>query len=451
MQEITRRALLTSTAELIRKRKLSPVELTRSTLARIAKLNPELNAFITITADAAMARARELEAEQMRGRFRGPLHGIPIGLKDLYDTAKVRTTAASAHFANRVPDSDAIVVARLRDAGAVIIGKLNMDEFAFNFTSETSHFGPVHNPWKRGYTPGGSSGASAAAVAAGLCQGALGSDTGGSIRLPAALCGIVGFKPTFGLLPTGGVLPLAWSLDHAGPMARTVEDTRLLLAGMGLPLNPPARALKNVRLGIPRAIFWEKLSPEVERVVHDAVQALARLTAGAREVALPPLEMDGPLPGIYAAIIMAEAYAYHETRVRTNPEKFHPATLANLKTGAAVPAATYIHARREMDRVRAASVALFQDSDLLVMPTTAGPAFPLGSTADLIYLRNLAPWNYYGLPAISLPCGFTSSGLPIGLQIVGPAQADSLVMAAAEAYQHQTDWHNRHPPYTQEK
>ncbi|MDX1983959.1 MAG: amidase, partial [Bryobacteraceae bacterium] len=162
MQEITRRALLTSTAELIRKRKLSPVELTRSTLARIAKLNPELNAFITITADAAMARARELEAEQMRGRFRGPLHGIPIGLKDLYDTAKVRTTAASAHFASRVPDSDATVVARLRDAGAVIIGKLNMDEFAFNFTSETSHFGPVHNPWKRGYTPGGSSGASAA-------------------------------------------------------------------------------------------------------------------------------------------------------------------------------------------------------------------------------------------------------------------------------------------------
>jgi aspartyl-tRNA(Asn)/glutamyl-tRNA(Gln) amidotransferase subunit A len=436
---------IAETAALIRRKKVSPLELTRDTLARLEKLNARLNAFIAVTAEAALRQARELEAEQMRGRFRSPLHGIPIGLKDLYDTAGVRTTAASAHFADRVPDKDAAIVARLRQAGAVFPGKLNMDEFAFHFTSETSHFGPTQNPWKIGYTPGGSSGASAVAVSAGLCAAALGSDTGGSIRLPAALCGIVGFKPALGSLPTDGVLPLAWSLDHAGPMARTVEDARLAAAGMGLSLAAPP-PLKTIRLGIPRAIFWDGVTPETERLVREAIHLLARGTAGARDVTLPPLEMDGPLPKVYSTIIMAEAFAYHEERVRRQPDKFHPATLANLKIGAAIPLSAYIHARREMDRARASTAALFTEADLLVMPAAPGPAFALGSTADLIYLRNLAPWNYYGLPGISVPCGFTRDGLPVGLQIVGPAQSGALVLAAAEAYQRLTDWHTRRPP-----
>jgi aspartyl-tRNA(Asn)/glutamyl-tRNA(Gln) amidotransferase subunit A len=436
------RLTLAEAGNLVRRRKVSPVELTRHSLARIEKLNPSLNAFITLTADAALAQARELEREQMRGRLRGPLHGIPIALKDLYDTAGVRTTAASAHFRDRIPQQDATVVQSLRRAGAVSLGKLNMDEFAFNFTSETSHFGPVQNPWKRGYTPGGSSGASAAAVAAGLCYGALGSDTGGSIRLPAAFCAIAGFKPTFGRVPTEGVLPLAWSLDHAGPMCRTVADARLLLAGMGLTPSPERRGLKSVRIGVPRSPYFDKIDPEVETAIAKALGVLARMTAGVRDVSLPQLPADPAMPVLprtYATVIMAEAYAYHEERLKKAPEKFHRGTRANLELGAAVPASAYVLARREMDRLRASSGDLFSAADLLVMPTAPGPAFPLGSRADLIYLRNLAPWNLYGLPAISAPCGVTRSGLPVGLQIVGPAGADALVLAVAEAYQAGTD------------
>lgn len=378
----------------------------------------------------------------------GAARGMTVGLKDLYDTAGVKTTAASAHFAERVPLRDAAIVGKLRAWGAAFVGKLNMDEFAFNFTSETSHFGPVQNPWKRGYTPGGSSGASAAAVAAGVCEGALGSDTGGSIRLPAALCGVVGFKPTHGRLPLDGVLPLAWSLDHAGPLARTVADARRLLAGMGLELPKAKRSWKTVRLGIPRAVYWEKLDSETERLVSSAVELLARSVGGYVQVKLPALRMDeglGVLPATYGTIIMAEAFAYHEERLRRVPEKFHELTRANLEIGAKVPVGEYARARVEMEALRAGSGALFEGVDVLVMPTAPGQAFPLGSKADLIYLRNCAPWNLYGLPAVSVPCGFTSAGLPVGLQIVGRAGADELVLALAELYEKQTEWTRRRP------
>ncbi|MFN7920465.1 MAG: amidase [Bryobacteraceae bacterium] len=435
-------------AALIRRRRLSPVELVKASLARIERLNPSLNAVITPMNESALARARELEAEQMRGKVRGPLHGIPIGLKDLYDTAGVRTTAASAHFATRVPDKDATVVARLREAGAVAIGKLNMDEFAFNFTSETSHFGPTHNPWKRGYMPGGSSGASAVALAAGLCMGALGSDTGGSIRLPAAVCGITGFKPSYGKLPADGVLPLAWSLDHVGPMARTAADAHAMMAAMGAPVAVDKRPLKSVRIGIPRARYWEKIAPETGKLVSAAVELLGKIAGGAREVQIPMLEGNAELamlPKVYGSIIMPEAFAYHEQRIRTEPEKFHAVTIGLLKAGQATPVGEYARALQDMAALRTSSRELFRDADLLVMPAAPGPAFPLGSQADLIYLRNLAPWNLLGLPAISVPCGLTGEGLPVGMQIVGPANGDALVLAAAEAYQRETDWHRRHP------
>src|SRR5687768_1898683 len=293
---------LSAASELVRARRVSPVALTNACLARIERLNPILNAYITVTAADALAAAKAAEAEIAKGMWRGPLHGMPIALKDLFDTAGVRTTAASAIFAERVPSEDADVVRRLKAAGAVLLGKLNMQEFAYGDTSAQSHFGPVRNPWNRELVSGGSSGGSAAAVAAGLCYGALGTDTGGSIRQPAAYCGIVGLKPTFGLVSTRGVVPLSWSLDHVGPMCRTVADTALLLqviAGYdsldtnSLAGTPPdyARAMRQnvsrLRLGIPRSPFYESLDPEIEQAVNRAVQVLGGMTASIRDVELP--------------------------------------------------------------------------------------------------------------------------------------------------------------------
>lgn len=435
-------------AALVRRRRVSPVELTQAALERIERLQPRLNAFITVTGEAALGQARRLEEEQRRGRIRSPLHGIPVALKDLFDTAGVRTTAASAQYAGRAPTEDATVVRRLREAGAVIAGKLNMDEFAYSFTSETSHFGPAENPWKAGYSPGGSSGGSGAAVAAGLCYGALGSDTGGSIRLPAALCGIVGFKPTYGALPTGGVIPLAWSLDHAGPMCRSVEDVRLMLAAMGLRLAPPARPVKALRIGIPRAVYFEQLEAETAGAVEEAIGVLRRLTAGTRDVQLPALRLSqglASLPDAYGSIITAEAYTFHEAMLAAHPERYHPLTRETIELGRAVSAPAYIRARREMEELRRSSDRLFTDADLLAMPSAPAPAFPLGSRPGLDYLRNLAPWNLYGLPAVSVPCGFTRDGLPIGLQLVGPAGQDALVLAAAQAYEQAAGWRQKHP------
>lgn len=435
-------------AALVRRRRVSPVELAQAALERIERLQPKLNAFITITGEAALEEARRLEEERRAGRLRGPLHGIPIALKDLYDTAGVRTTAASAQYADRVPAEDATVVRRLREAGAVIVGKLNMDQFAYSFTSETSHFGPTENPWKAGYSPGGSSGGSAAAVAAGLCYGALGSDTGGSIRLPAALCGIVGFKPTYGALPADGVIPLAWSLDHVGPMCRSVEDVRLILAAMGMRLGQPAHPVKSLRIGIPRAVYFDQLEAETAAAVEEAIRVLGRLSAGAREVQLPPLRLSpglASLPDAYGTIITAEAYTFHEAMLAAHPERYHPATRETIELGKAVSAPAYIRARREMEELRRSSGSLFAGVDLLALPTAPGPAFPLGSRPGLYYLRNLAPWNLYGLPAISIPCGFTRDGLPVGLQLVGPSGQDALVLFAAEAYERATPWRRKRP------
>lgn len=426
-------------ARMVRARKVSPLELTQAALERVEKQRG-LNAFITVTAEDALRTARELTG----ARVRGPLHGIPIAVKDLYDTAGVRTTAASAHFADRVPTVDAEVVARLKAAGAVLLGKLNMDEFAYNFTSETSVYGVAHNPWKRGYTPGGSSGGSGVAVAAGLCYGALGSDTGGSIRLPAALCGVVGFKPTYGALPARGVLPLSWSLDHVGPMCRTVEDTRLMVGAMGMPIG--AASVKGLRVGVPRSVYWEKVHPEVSALVEKAAGVLG----GVREVTIPALRMMEQIPVLpadYGTVITVEAFAYHEERVRRAPEKFHKGTLASVRNGEGVPAAVYARAVRVMLEAREQNRALlFRDADVLAMPSAPGPAFALGSEADLIYLRNLAPWNFYGLPAVSVPCGFTKEGLPVGLQLVGPAGSDAVVLAAAEVVEKALGVSARHAP-----
>jgi aspartyl-tRNA(Asn)/glutamyl-tRNA(Gln) amidotransferase subunit A len=454
---------LSDAGDLLQARKVSPVELTTACLARIELLNPALNAFITVTGEQALADARAAESEIARGRRRGPLHGIPIALKDLFDTAGVRTTAGSAVFADRVPPEDAEVVRRLKASGAIMLGKLNMHEFAYGDTSAQTHFGPVRNPWDRARVPGGSSGGSAAAVAARLCYGALGSDTGGSIRQPAAYCAIVGLKPTYGLVSTRGVVPLSWSLDHVGPMCRSVADTAILLqpiAGydprdtnsINAALPDYRKALRQkvsaLRIGIPRAVFYEMLDPEIEQAVRDALQVIGKLTASTRDVELPAYRT--------VPVVGAEAYAFHAPYFTKTPQLYQSGTRQRLEGGATVSASAYIEGRRELDRLRRAVMTVFSDVDLLVTPTTPilpqtideavnSPSVPPAGGVALS-LRNTQPFDIFGLPSISVPCGFSRGGLPIGLEISGPRLGESQVLALAHAYEQATDWHRRTPP-----
>ena len=448
--------------ELLRTRKVSPVELTNACLARIERLNPVLNAFITVMAEQALDDARAAEAEIARGRRRGPLHGVPVALKDLFDTAGVRTTAASAVFADRVPAKDAEVVQRLKQAGAVIIGKLNMHEFAYGETSAQSHFGPVRNPWDTQRISGGSSGGSAAAVAARLCYGALGSDTGGSIRQPSAYCGIVGLKPTYGRVSTTGVVPLSWSLDHVGPMCRSVADAATLLQAIAgydaadpnsvnAPTPDYSRSLtqrvSTLRIGTPRVLFYEEVDAEIEHSVNEALQAIRRLTASMRDVELPIYRR---LP-----VVAAEAYAFHAPYLTKTPELYQPLTRRRIEGGAGISTSEYIEGRRELERLRRAVADVFSGVDLLVTPTTPLPAITVEEARDIPTvpapggvapsLRNTQPFDIFGLPTISLPCGFSRAGLPIGLQISGPALGEPRVLALAHAFERATEWHRREP------
>jgi len=443
----------------IRQRSVTSTQLTQACLARIEKYDAKLNSFITVMADQALAQARELDAEQRAGKFRGPLHGIPIGLKDLIDTEGVRTTAASSVFKDRVPKEDAEVTRRLKAAGAVLIGKLNMHEFAYGASSVPSAFGAVHNPWALDHIAGGSSGGSAAAVAARLCFGALGSDTGGSIRQPSAYCGLAGLKPTYGRVSTRGVVPLSWSLDHIGPICRTVADAATLLSGIAgydpqeitsidAPVPDYTQALRMktsaLRLGIPRALFYERLDPEIDAAVKDAIEALRKLTAGARDVELPVI------PGL--PVLAAEAYTYHEPYFSKTPDLYQRLTRERLEIASKITMEAYVRGRRELDRLRRAVTAVFSEVDLLITPTTPVPPATIesaetdrGASGTSSSLRNTSPFDVYGLPTISVPCGFTNSGLPIGLQISGPNFAETRLLALAHAYEQSTNWHTRKP------
>ncbi|MCW5978956.1 MAG: amidase [Bryobacteraceae bacterium] len=446
---------LEAAAAAVRARRISAVELTAACLQRIEKLNPILNAFITVTGEQALEQARELDDEARRGRRRSPIHGVPIALKDLIDTAGIRTTAASALFADRVPSEDAEVVRRLKAAGAVLVGKTNMDEFAYNFTSETSRFGPVKNPWKPERIPGGSSGGSAAAVSARMCFGALGSDTGGSIRLPAALCGIAGLKPSYGLVSARGVLPLAWSMDHVGPMCRTAADTALLLGTMvgydpadpGSAQAPAAdyaaavkQPVRGFRIGIARKPFFESLDAEIESAVNAAIETARGLTREARDVTLPELP---PSP-----VIRAEALAYHEPMLKESASRYHPHTLHEIREGEKVTLGDYVRGLRELRRARREIGRVFEQVDIVLTPVSPRSPFALGKveTPDLIYLRNTIPFNVYGIPAMSIPCGFTRDGAPIGLQLAGPLFGEEKLFAFAGAFERATEWSNRVPP-----
>jgi aspartyl-tRNA(Asn)/glutamyl-tRNA(Gln) amidotransferase subunit A len=458
-------AALESIVELgprLRRKEVSPVELTRACLDRIEKLNPALSAFITVTAESALAEARAAETEILRGKWRGPLHGIPVALKDLIDTAGTRTTAASAVFEHRIPTEDAEVVRRLRRAGAVIMGKNNLHEFAYGGSSLVSFFGDVHNPWNTGHIAGGSSGGSAVAVAAGLCYAAIGTDTAGSIREPAALCGCVGIKPTYGRVSARGVIPLSWSLDHVGPLAGTVGDAAIVLQAIAGydPLDVGSAEvavsdyvsglsdeIKKLRIGVPRAYFFDDLDDEVRAAVDHALVVIGTLVANVRDVRID-VSSD-------RTVQAAESYAYHADIVAKTPELYQPETLRRIRAGEKISAAEFIQRRRELDMERRRRAHdFFVDVDLLVTPTMPIPAPAIADLrrdpdvlrpAELRLLRNTRPFNVWGLPAISVPCGFTKSGLPIGLQIAGPQWREDLVLRLASAYEAATEWHKRSP------
>jgi aspartyl-tRNA(Asn)/glutamyl-tRNA(Gln) amidotransferase subunit A len=451
---------LSEVSALLARRDVSPVELTRACLARIDALNPALNAFITVTADQALAEARETERELARGRPRSPLHGVPLALKDNIDTAGTRTTAAAAAFEGRVPATDAEVARRLRVTGAILLGKLNMDECAYGVTSTTGHFGAVHNPWDASRVAGGSSGGPAAAVAAQLCYGALGTDTGGSIRQPAAYCGITGLKPTYGLVSTRGVMPLSWSLDHVGPMCRSAADAAVLLgaiagydaadpASIESPAIAYARSLsasvRRLRLARPRTGFFESLDPEVATAVEAAIATLSRLTAGMREIDLPPL------PALN--VMFVEANAALGDALKASPEGFSPAVRGLVGMGEKVSAASYAEARRQLALARHGARSLFAGVDAIVTPTTPTLPEPMEAAGAApaprgppLSARNTTPFTILGVPTISVCCGFSRGGLPIGLQISAAPLAESTVLALAHAYQRETDWHRRVPP-----
>jgi len=464
------RLTLAEASDLVKSKRISPVELTQACLKRIEQLNLKFNAFITVTAESALAEARKAEAEIQRGQWRGLLHGIPIGLKDLVDTAGVRTTAASGVFKDRVPTEDAEIVRRLRNAGTVLLGKLNLHEFAYGGSTVISYFGPVRNPWKIEHCAGGSSAGSGAAVAAAMCYGAIGTDTGGSIREPAGYCGIVGLKPTYGRVSTRGVIPLSWSLDHTGPMTRTVKDAGLMMqvlagydpeetASVDLPaadyLTGIAGGTSSLRVGIPRAYFYEGLHPDIQVAMETALKTLQGLTASQRETG--PLASDATYASIVdpaIAVLRAEAYAYHQDYVSKTPELYQAETLKRIRSGADLGAPAYIASRRRVDQIRRAAPQIFKDIDVFVTPTSPVPPFAIAEllgdlntlrAKEVQMLRNTRPLNALGLPTISVPCGFTSAGLPIGMQITGPPGGEAVVVRLAYAYEQQTEWHNRHP------
>jgi aspartyl-tRNA(Asn)/glutamyl-tRNA(Gln) amidotransferase subunit A len=502
---------LKQASESIRSKKASPVELTEACLDRIKTYNPKINAWITIMGEKALAQAKALTEEQAAGKLRGPLHGIPIGVKDSVDALGGRATAASAVYEYRFPSEDAEVVRRLRAAGAVIIGKCNMHEFDAGASSAVSYWGPVRNPWNLERVAGGPSGGSAAAVAMENCFGALGTDTGGGIRTPAAYCGVVGFKPTYGRVSLRGIVPFAWSLDHCGPIARTVEDAAMLLqqiAGydhldidsLDKPVPNYAAAIgaqvAQFRLGVP-VQFYDHLDDDVARAIDDAMAVLNKLTKGSHEVSLPSLLHAG---------VGAEIATFHENLRGVNGGGFEASTARAFPSADAARAVDYIRGWRDLTMVRrTVDEEVFQKQavDLLIAPASrhavptieeeltqgaggaagggggrggtggggrggAGGAPAAGAPAGAAGAapaaqtsganarsrtqidpeENTRAFNAYGLPAITIPCGFTKDGMPIGLQIAGAQWAEINVFALAHAYQEATEWHKKRPPLT---
>lgn len=472
-------ASITEISALLAQRKTSPVELTNLFLDRIEKHNPTLNAYLTITRDSALAAARESEKRIKQKRSRGPLEGIPIALKDNIQTRGIRTTAGSKFLRDFVPEEDATVTASLHRAGAIILGKTNLHEFAYGISTNNPHYGPTRNPWDTARIPGGSSGGSAAAIAAGLCVASVGTDTGGSIRIPAALCGIVGLKPTFGRVSVHGVVALAPTFDHVGPLARTAADTALILgviagrdqldpATLSQPrmksfsdvrhlmqrLRPQFSRKRPLKLGLPREYFFTSVSEDVREAVKSAVRSFEQLGAIIEEVSLPHIS-DGD--DASTTIALAEATHYHQS------QGWFPAYSADygedvrkrLEMGLDIRAADYLATLEVQKRVREEFSVVLKQVDAIIAPTVPITAPLIGENVTQIesaeepvrgaLIRLNRPANFTGLPAISLPCGWSEQNLPIGLQLIGSAWAEEKLVVIAQLFEQAHPEFRRHP------
>ena len=459
---------LAAVAAAIRHGKVSPVEVTRYCLDRIARLDGRLRAFITVDADGALAAARRLEAEAARGQWRGPLHGVPLAFKDLCYIRGLPTSCGTRTAEYFRAEQDCTVVARLAAAGAVTLGKLNMTELAMGPFGDNAHHGHAQNPWRAGHCTGGSSSGSGVAVAAGLAAGAIGTDTGGSIRLPAAFCGITGLKPTYGRVSRAGAMALSWSNDHIGPMARTAADCALMLKAMAGPdpldatasvhpvddyvaaLDGPVRGL---RIGVAEALLGQGLTAEMQAAVRAAASVFGTLGARVEAVRLPDLQAVADVTGL---ISRSEGSTLHGGLLRDRPEELGAFTRARLELGLGVPAFDYLQALRLRARLARSFIReVWGEVDALVAPVIAEPAPPLsfaveGDVQTIVerqgrFSRLTRPFNGLGMPALSLPCGFSAAGLPLGFQLVGRPFDEAIVLRLGHAYQGATDWHRRVP------
>lgn len=430
------------------KRQVTPVQLTESCLDRITRFDSKINSFITVTAEQARTAALVAEREIASGKWRGPMHGIPIGLKDNIDTAGILTTAGSAAYDKRIPTADAEVVKKLKDAGAIVLGKLNMHEFALGTTSAVSHYGAVHNPWNVDYIAGGSSGGCGAAVAANFVFGAVGTDTGGSIRVPASACGIVGLKPTYDVVSSAGVIPLSRTFDHVGPMCRTVGDTAFMMMAMTdngaarayNPYSPPS--LPKPRLGVVKntTLMCEiAVIAEVQELFDKAVEVLRPFVSSVTDV-------DLPMPAGLGALIDYEAWEYHQQRVIASPGLYDARTLGNISNGKSISRAQHDSLKKALDRHRFEMTGAFTLVDLVAHPTL--PTLPIriaDATGPFSQGSCTFEYSQAGLPSLSLPCGFSSNGLPVGMLLSGPPLAEARLFAVAAAYEKATKWHTKSP------
>ena len=449
-------------------RELSPVEVVEAHLSRIEALEPSLNSFITLLPEQALADAKAAEGEIKAGRRRGPLHGIPLALKDLYYVQGVRNTSGARIFDDFVPGFDATITARLKDAGAILLGKTNTNQFAYGITGENPDYGDMHNPWNLQRITGGSSGGSASAAASGQSTLTMGSDTGGSIRVPSALCGLAGLKPTYGRLSRYGLTALSWSQDHPGPIARTVEDCALLMNTVaGHDAKDPATSqrpvpdytrsltgdIRGLRVGVPQEFFQAPLDPQVEQAVRGAFDTLAELGAVVTEVSWPMYRYATPIATI---IQLTEATAYHADLVRQRGDEYAPAVRLLLEAGFFVSAADLHKAQQARTKFVTKTLELFQEVDVLAGPMTPITA-PLIGVSEVIagttamtpraaLTQYTRPYNLSGFPALSVPCGFSDDGLPIGLQLGGRPFDEETLLRVGDAYQQATEWHTRRPP-----
>lgn len=459
---------LAEARRLIEQRQLSPLKLVEAYLARIERINPKLNCYLRLTSELALKQASEAEKSLRQTGMRQAatqksLLGIPIALKDLYETQGIETTAGSSFLRNYIPKKDARTVERLRQAGAVLLGKLNLHEIALGVTNVNPHFGTCRNPWDRQRISGGSSGGSAAALAASLCAGSLGTDSGGSIRIPASLCGIVGLKPTYGRVSLRGVLPLSWNTDHAGPMARSVEDAAILLQVIaGYDPDDPASIRKPVdnyltqlkegvrgwRIALAEDELLRRNDPEIELATQAAAQAFRALGAKVEAQAFPGLRDAGQANLL---MVTSDAAAYHRENLQNHPEGFGEDVLRRLRSGSEVTSTEYSLARRNQAMLRRKFERFFDRYDIVILPTTPVPAPPiLGPDAveqARLLTRYTAPFNLTGLPAISIPAGFTASGLPIGLQLVARPWNEARLLRCAYAYEQAHSWKDRKPDF----